>query len=122
MEYVRWNSFYPEVEPFTREEKLDFIINHVHLDKQVLLAQDKNSEIELSNWYIHTTSKGGFLEDKGLSFWQLGDFTESPTHYYKDIKKMYENDNWSALGYENITQIQILRSVVEKWLEVVESN
>lgn len=82
------------------------------------------------NWYIFWSAmapgtviagKKETRKDQCLATWLAGE-AHHPTNTYETIKKMYESDDWSGLGYKELYEKETLVSCVKKWLEEVEAE
>lgn len=80
---------------------------------------------ELSNWYIFWCSMRGDesnkRKDQHLAMWLAG-YDNTPVLDYNTVKTMLETDDWSPLGFEEITQKNILVDCVNRWITQVENE
>ena len=84
-----------------------------------------------SDWYIFWHSMSGSdsnkKEEQYLAMWNCSEYSttheyNTPTLDYCSVKKMLETDDWSLLGYENLTQKDILIDCVKRWIINVEED
>lgn len=73
---------------------------------------------DYSDWYIYGHANCGNLrKDQTLAICHCNAISG---HYlYNDVKKAYENNDWTMLGLEGMTQKDELILCVEHWLEDV---
>jgi hypothetical protein len=124
MSYVRWSSIIGAelsdqewIHLHTTENSID--------DKLEWCKQNKNPECYLSDWYIFWYSMGGEesnnREEQYLAMWNCGE-SVTPVLEYLTVKQMLETDDWEPLGYETITQKELLVCCVKEWLTEVEDH
>jgi hypothetical protein len=127
MSYVRWSSIV-NCELTTEE----WISLHCTTEKASTLEgiekwckENKTPDAEVSDWYIFWHSMGGYESDKRtdqyLAMWNCGE-AKTPVLDYSAVKTMLETDDWSQLGYENITQKHVLVDCVKRWIRNVETD
>lgn len=87
--------------------------------------KNKNPDCYISDWYIfwHSMSDNDSnkREDQHLAMWNCRELI-TPVVDYTTVKEMFENDDWSLLGYKTITQKELLVDCVNKWLNDVEKQ
>ena len=122
MSYVRWSSMVNC--ELTTKEYIKLIPLSLEEAEQ-WCKENKNSEAELSDWYIFWHSMGGDesnkREDQYLAMWYCG-AENTPVLDYNTVKTMLETDDWSSLGYESFTQKSVLVDCVKRWLNNVEKE
>jgi hypothetical protein len=120
MSYVRWGSI---INCELTDKEYIALINESLEDKEKWCKENKTPEAELSDWYIFWHSMGGDesekREDQYLAMWMAGEEL-TPVLDYTTVKTMLETDDWSPLGYENITQKHVLVDCVKRWIRNVE--
>jgi hypothetical protein len=60
-------------------------------------------------------------EEQYLAMWNCTE-ENTPVLDYTTVKQMLETDDWSPLGYETITQKELLVDCVKRWLDNVEKE
>jgi len=120
MSYTRWSSIINA--DLTNEEW----IHTEGLSLEELLEwckKNKSPDSYLSDWYIFWHSMGGDesnkREEQCLAMWNCKE-ESTPVLDYTTVKQMLETDDWSPLGYENITQKHVLVDCVKRWIRNVE--
>jgi hypothetical protein len=121
MSYVRWSSIVNC--ELTDEEYIAFLIEDLETTEK-WCKEHKNPDAELSDWYIfwHSMGKefdGDTRQDQHLAMWNCNE-VRTPTCDYNTVKTMLETDDWSPLGYKNITQKHVLVDCVKRWIRNVE--
>jgi hypothetical protein len=124
MSYVRWSSIIGA--DLTIEEQRNLYTKGATLEDELSWCiENKNADCYLSDWYIFWHSMGGDesekREDQYLSMWNCNE-ERTPTLDYMTVKQMLETDDWSPLGYETITQKEVLVDCVKRWLSNVEKE
>ena len=66
-------------------------------------------------------------EEQHLAMWNCAVYNtkseyNTPTLDYVTVKQMLETDDWSLLGYETITQKDVLVDCVKRWITNVEKD
>lgn len=125
MSYVRWSSLIgvdlTDAEWFSLYTKENFTLNGM----LEWCKQNKNQATFISDWYIFWHSMGGDesnkREDQYLAMWNCRE-EKTPVLDYVTVKQMLETDDWSLLGYENMTQKEVLIDCVKRWLVNVEKD
>lgn len=124
MSYTRWSSIIGA--DLSNEEWMNLYTGGLNFEEKLeWCRQNKNPESYLSDWYIFWHSMGGSesnkREEQCLAMWNC---TESltPVRDYATVKQMLETDDWSHLGYETITQKELLVDCVKRWLNNVEKD
>ena len=123
MSYTRWSSIINA--DLTDDEWFKLHVTEgLSLEEQVeWCKQNKTHETYLSDWYIFWHSMGGEESDKReeqyLAMWNCRE-EKTPVLDYTTVKTMLETDDWSPLGYETITQKELLVDCVKRWLANVE--
>lgn len=122
MSYVRWSSIVNC--ELTNEEYIALISEELEA-REKWCKENKNPDAELSDWYIFWHSMGGDesnkREDQYLAMWMAGE-EGTPVCDYNTVKTMLETDDWSPLGYKNITQKHVLLDCVKRWINNVEKD
>lgn len=123
MSFVRWSSIWPD--PFTDEETIENYKNKLSLEDKVALAQEKDPNAVLSDWYIYWHSWSGDesnkREDQYLAMWLAGE-DEHPVCSYNNVKEMLELDDWTLLGFKEIRQPFILKVCAQKFIDRVDAE
>lgn len=129
MSYVRWSSVWPD--PFdTIQEKIDSCYRdgeYQGWEEVLRAAQSCNPECEISDWYIfwHCGASDDpsqeTRKDQLLAMWQAG-HDHTPVLPYDTVRYMYQKDHWEMLGYDDLTQKDLLRHCVARWLCDVEEE
>jgi len=124
MSYTRWSSIIGA--DLTDQEWIHlYTIENGIEDKLEWCKQNKNEKCYLSDWYIFWHSMGGDdsekREDQYLAMWNCRE-SLTPVLDYVTVKQMLETDDWSPLGYETITQKELLVDCVKRWLNNVEKE
>lgn len=124
MSYVRWSTIINA--DMSTEEWVDLISRRIDLEGQLKWCKkNKNPECYLSDWYIfwHSISDkdSNQKEDQHLAMWNCGE-QKTPVLDYKTVKQMLETDDWSPLGYKEITQKEVLIDCVKRWLDNVDRD
>jgi hypothetical protein len=123
MSYVRWSTIFNSGMSWEDERVL--------LQKGMPYAEIQKLKLSKpgaykSNWYIYWHSNGGEESNKRcdqlLAIWFSGDGSHTPIMSYDQVKEMYDNDNWEALGYERFNQKEVLTDCVQRWLSDVEEE
>jgi hypothetical protein len=122
MSYVRWSSIIGA--DLSNEEWLNLYTGDLTFDARLdWCKQNKNPDAYQSDWYIFWHSMGGDesnkKEDQCLAMWNCVE-ERTPVLDYATVKHMLETDDWSLLGYENMTQKEVLVDCVTRWLEDLE--
>ena len=120
MSYVRWSSM---VNCELTTEEYFALMNESLEATEKWCKENKTPDAELSDWYIFWHSMGGDKsekrEDQYLAMWMAGEEL-TPVLDYTTVKTMLETDDWSPLGYKNITQKHVLVDCVKRWIRNVE--
>lgn len=124
MSYTRWSSIIGA--DLTNQEWIYLYTTENGIeDKLEWCKQNKNANCYLSDWYIFWYSMGGDesekREDQYLAMWNCRE-SLTPVLDYATVKQMLESDDWSPLGYETITQKDLLVDCVKTWLDNVERD
>lgn len=124
MSYVRWSSIIGA--ELSNEEWMSIYTGDLNLEEKVnWCKQNKNPESYLSDWYIFWHSMGGTesekREDQYLAMWNCSE-SSTPVLDYTTVKLMLETDDWSPLGYETITQKNVLVDCVKRWLNNIDKD
>lgn len=124
MSYVRWSSIIGA--DLSNEEWMSIYTGDLNLEEKVnWCKQNKNPESYLSDWYIFWHSMGGDesekREDQYLAMWNCSELL-TPVLDYVTVKQMLKTDDWTPLGYETITQKDLLVDCVKRWLDNVEKD
>jgi len=125
MSYTRWSSII-NADLNTEEWISLFTEQKTTLDQKVeWCKENKNPQSYLSDWYIFWHSMGGTESDKReeqyLAMWNCTE-EKIPVLDYITVKTMLETDDWSPLGYEKLTQKELLVDCVKRWLVNVEKD
>ena len=124
MSYARWSSII-DVENLSKEEWVNLHTSEWSLEEQLdWCRQNKNPEAYLSEWYIfwHSDSDAeGDAEDQYLALWKTHE-SLIPVVDYDSVKAMLEKDDWSALGFETITQKDLLVGCAKQWIQDVQEE
>jgi len=122
MSYVRWSSIVNC--ELTTEEYFALMDKDLEATEQ-WCKENKTPDAEVSDWYIFWHSMGGNESNKRtaqyLAMWICGE-EGAPVLDYTTVKTMLETDDWSPLGYKNITQKHVLVDCVKRWLKNVEED
>jgi len=123
MSYVRWSSIIDA--DLTGEEFIQTMGMSIE-ERLEWCQQHKNPTSYLSDWYIfwHSMGKefdGETRQDQHLAMWNCNK-GGTPTCDYDTVKTMLETDDWSPLGFENLTQKEVLIDCVTRWLNDVEEE
>lgn len=124
MSYVRWSSIIGA--DLSNEEWMSLYTGESNLEEKLeWCKKNKNPDCYLSDWYIFWHSMGGDesekREDQYLAMWNCRE-SLTPVLDYTTVKKMLESDDWSPLGYETITQKDVLIDCVKRWLNNVDKD
>lgn len=124
MSYVRWSSVIGS--DYTFEEMMEDIKNKTLASKDMTKRQLETPGSYKSEWYIFwhcgfDESENQTREDQCLAMYLQGEKV-SPVLPYDDVKEMFDNDDWSMLGYSEIRQKEVLVDCVKQWLEDVEEE
>lgn len=122
MSYIRWSIDINNTVPW--EEEFE-IYQKGGTWEDVKILRNERGGIK-SDWYIfwHTNDlpdNKQSLENQLLSIWHI---TQSglDTFEYKQVRYMYDADDWSALTCSELTQKEVMRKHVKEWLDEVEGK
>lgn len=117
MSYVRWSTMVNC--ELTNKEYIALMSEGLEAQEK-WCKENKNPDAELSDWYIFWHSMGGEesekREDQYLAMWNCSE-ERTPVLDYATVKTMLETDDWSPLGYEKLTQRELLIECVKQWLD-----
>lgn len=122
MSYIRWSSDIKDTVPFEEEMKL-YLDGKTYEDIKAL--KEERGAV-LSDWYIYWHAngydKGVGRHDQLLSIWHktMGDHLD--TFSYTEVMDMYDRDDWSAIHCTELTQKEVMKECVERWLKEVEDE
>lgn len=124
MSYVRWSSIIGA--DLSNEEWMSLYTGESNLEEKLeWCKKNKSPDSYLSDWYIFWHSMGGDesekREDQYLAMWNCRE-SLTPVLSYATVKQMLESDDWSPLGYETITQKDVLIDCVKRWLNNVDKD
>ena len=124
MSYVRWSSIIGA--DLSNEEWMSLCTGEFNLEEKLeWCKKNKSPDSYLSDWYIFWHSMGGDesekREDQYLAMWNCSE-SSTPVLDYTIVKQMLETDDWSPLGYETITQKEVLIDCVKRWLDNVDRD
>lgn len=124
MSYARWSTIVNS--PFTDQEEVELMMSNKRLEERVTIAQERNPEAYLSDWYIFWYScsdddvNDHTPENQMLALWLAGEEV-TPVISYPKLKEMVEKDDWSELGFE-IRQKELMLDCIQRWMYNVEKR
>ena len=121
MSYIRWSSDIKNVMPF--EEEMQLYSEGKDYEHIKRIKEERGAV--LSDWYIYyhanDSTEPQTRENQLLSIWHKS-MTGLGTFAYKEVRDMYDRDDWSNLTASEITQKEIMRECVLQWLTEVEEE
>ena len=126
MSYIRWSSDIKNVMPF--DEEMQLYIDGKTYDDIKAIKEARGAV--LSDWYIyyHSNASERYVDrpetrkDQLLSIWHRTMDGHLDTFTYKEVRDMYDRDDWSAIHCTELTQKEVMRECVALWLKEVEDE